>query len=200
MRSYHGAEICELVGLCVLNDLIGDKKINKTNWWHYRDDGLFIVKKRFPRMIDQMRKSLINCFQKNNLKDKIELSTQRVDFLDITVDLEKDEYLPFRKENFKNIYINFNSNHPYLSKREIPSMVQKRLSSLSITEEIFERIKIPCEKALKNSGFKTPLSYVQDNLKESVKRKLRKKVFYYNPPFSNGVKTNIGKEILKIFF
>ena len=79
-------------------------------------------------------------------------------------------------------------------------MVQKRLSSLSITEEIFERIKIPCEKALKNSGFKTPLSYVQDNLKESVKRKLRKKVFYYNPPFSNGVKTNIGKKKLKNSF
>ena len=129
MGSYHGAEICELVELYVSNDLIEDKKIDKTNWGHYRDDGLFIVKKRSPRMIDQMRKSLINCFQKNNLKDKIELSTQRVDFLDITMDLEKDEYLPFRKKKVQNIYININSNHPYLIKREIPSMVQERLSS-----------------------------------------------------------------------
>ena len=63
--------------------------------------------------------------------------------------------------------MNFNSNQPYLIKREIQSMIQKRLSSLSKTEEIFRKIKIPYEKALKNSRFKTPLSYVQDNFKEN---------------------------------
>ena len=58
-------------------------------------------------------------FQKNNLKVKIELCNQKVDFLDFTMDLEKNIYSPFRKENTKNIFMNFNSNHPYSIKREI---------------------------------------------------------------------------------
>ena len=56
---------------------------------------------------------------------------------------KKNEYLPFRKENAKNIYMNFISIHPYLIKREIQSMIQKRLSSLSKTEERYlEKKKI----------------------------------------------------------
>ena len=148
MGSYHGAEICELVGLFILNELIEAKSIDKTNCGLYRDDGLLIVKKRSSRIIDQMRKSITKTFQKHDLKVKIELSSQRVDFLDIIMDLEKDEYLPYRKENAKNICMNFNSNHPYSIKREIPSMIQKRLSSLLKTEDIFEKIKDPYEKTL----------------------------------------------------
>ena len=115
------------------------------------------------------------------------------------MDLEKDEYLPFRKENAKNIYMNFNSNHPYPIKKEIPSMIQKRLSSLSKTKDIFDKIKDPYEKTLENSGFKTKLLYVHSNPIGKSRRKLRKKkVFYFNPPFSNSIKTNIGKEFLKL--
>ena len=88
--------------------------------------------------------------------------------------------------------MNFISIHPYLIKREIQSMIQKRLSSLSKTEERYLEKKKSYENALNNSGFKTPLSYVQDYFKQ--KQRLRKnKVFYHNPPFSNFVKTNIGK-------
>ena len=68
--------------------------------------------------------------------------------------------------------MNFQSNHPYLIKREIPSMIQKRLSSLSKTEEKFKKIKMPYESALKNSGFKTSLSYVKDIIKK--KQRIRK--------------------------
>ena len=68
--------------------------------------------------------------------------------------------------------MNLNSNHPYLIKREIPSMIQKRLSSLSKTEEKFKKIKMPYESALKNSGFKTSLSYVKDIIKK--KQRIRK--------------------------
>ena len=54
------------------------------------------------------------------------------------------------------------------------------------------------EKTLKSSGFKTILSYVQDNSFGRTRRKLRKKkVFYYNPPFSSCIKMNVGTEFLK---
>ena len=93
-----GAEICELVRLFILNELIDDKKVDKTNCGLYRDDGSLIIKKRSPRIIDYLRKSIIKSFQKHNLKSKYKLNTQRVNFLDTTMDLKKDEYLPFRKK------------------------------------------------------------------------------------------------------
>ena len=88
MGSYHGAEICELVGLYILYKLTEDKIINKSNCELYRDDGLIIVKKRSPKIIEQLRKLITKSFQKNDLKVKIELCNQKVDFLDITMDLE----------------------------------------------------------------------------------------------------------------
>ena len=51
-------------------------------------------------------------------------------------------------------------------------MIQKRLSTLSKTEETFKKIKIPFESALNNNGFKTPLSYVKDYVyKTKIKEK-----------------------------
>ena len=80
MGSYHGAEICELVGLFILYELIDNKKIDKTSCGLYHDDGLLIVKKTSPRIINQLRKSITKSFQENNLKLKTELSTQKMAF------------------------------------------------------------------------------------------------------------------------
>jgi hypothetical protein len=44
MGSFDGAEICELVGLFVLNHL--GKRFGKENIGLYRDDGLAIIKKQ----------------------------------------------------------------------------------------------------------------------------------------------------------
>ena len=57
----------------------------------------------------------------------------------ITMNLKEDKHLPFRKENPKNIYMNFNFNHPYLIKREIPAMIQKIISSLFKNEVTFKK-------------------------------------------------------------
>ena len=67
---------------------------------------------------------------------------------------------------------------------------------MTFCKEIFTKVKTLYEKALKNSGFKTSLSYIKDNFKE--KRLREKKVFYYNQPFRNCVKTNIKKEFPKV--
>ena len=42
MGSYDGAEVCELVGLYILNEL--KKEVPKEDVGLYRDDGLIIVK------------------------------------------------------------------------------------------------------------------------------------------------------------
>ena len=71
----------------------------------YRDDGLLIVKKRSPGIIEQLRKLITKSFQKNDLKVKIELCNQKVDFLDITMDLEKKMYTHHSEKKIPKIFI-----------------------------------------------------------------------------------------------
>ena len=97
-----------IVALIVLTAYLLLKKITKSYW-----------------PIEYITKQL----QKINLKVKIELSTQKVDFLDKTENLKKNKYKPFREENAKNIYkLHFYSS---ISNKKIPSMIIKRLPSLS---------------------------------------------------------------------
>ncbi len=66
MRSYDGAEICELVGLFMLNNL--GQKFGKENIGLYRDDGLAIIKNKSACLADKMRKELHKCFEQFGLK------------------------------------------------------------------------------------------------------------------------------------
>ena len=61
MDSYDGAEICELVGLFILNKL--GQKFGKENIGLYRDDGLAIMKNKSARLADKTRKELHKCFK-----------------------------------------------------------------------------------------------------------------------------------------
>ena len=123
----------------------------------------------------------------------MELNSSKIDFLDITLDLQNNVYHPFRKE----IYINSNSNQPPNIKTELPNMIQHRLSHLSKNKHVFDQHKMPYQAALRNSGFKTSLEFTPIRTK-SNKRKRKKQVFYFNPPYNSSLKTNIGKEFLKL--
>ena len=54
MGSYDGAEICELVGLFILNHL--GNSFGKENIGLYRDDGLAIIKNKSARLADKLNK------------------------------------------------------------------------------------------------------------------------------------------------
>jgi hypothetical protein len=56
MASHDGAEICELVGLFILNHL--SKKFGKESIGLYRDDGLALIKSKSSRLADKTRKEL----------------------------------------------------------------------------------------------------------------------------------------------
>ena len=51
MGAYDGAEVCEFVGLYMLNTL--SKKYNKNDFWLYRDDGLEQVKKNIQKIFKE---------------------------------------------------------------------------------------------------------------------------------------------------
>jgi hypothetical protein len=56
MGSFDRAEICDLVGLFLLNNLA--KKFGNKFLGLYRDDGLAIIKSKSARIADKVRKCL----------------------------------------------------------------------------------------------------------------------------------------------
>ena len=117
-------------------------------------------------------------------------------FLDLELDLENGVHRPYRKPDNEPLYVNANSNHPPNVLKQIPKGIAKRLSEISSNEEVFKAAIPQYEEALKRSGFDQKLEYVPNQ--ENTRRRRSRNIIYYNPPFSLGVKTNIGKEFLRL--
>ena len=73
-------------------------------------------------------------------------------------------------------------------------MVKRRLQSISCNETAFNKAKPLYEDALKRSGFDTTLSYGNGGSTQRKKRK--RKITWFNPPFYQSIETNISKKFL----
>jgi hypothetical protein len=110
MGSYDGEEVCELVGLFILNSLA--KKYGKERVGLYRDDGLILLSGTSARLADKARKYLHELFEEFHLKITAEITHQSVNFLDVTFNLRDESYQPYRKPNNDPLFIDSRSNHP----------------------------------------------------------------------------------------
>ena len=134
MGSFPGAEVCELVGLYILTKL-RDIQIEAIL---YRDDGALIsYKGGRTNQLDVTR--IREVFMKEDLTITIEANLQVLDFLDVTLDLTTGEYRPYTKPNNVPLYVHKESNHPPSVIRQIPLTVERRLSDLSSSKEVFDR-------------------------------------------------------------
>ena len=193
MGSYDGAEICELVGLYLLNNM--KEKFEGINFGLYRDDGLGCYRNMPGPYLERLKKSIISFFHDNGLKITIDTNLHQVNFLDVTFDLSSSKYFPYRKDNDNLLYINKDSNHPPSIIKNIPSMIEKRLSDLSCNEEEFDKAKPIYNKALSESGFPQQIKY---NESLPTRRNRRRNILWFNPPFNIQTETNIGKEFLRL--
>ena len=193
MGSFDGAEICELVGLYILNDI--SELVGKENVGLYRDDGLAVIDRATGPKSDSRRKDIISIFQKHGLSITIEVNLQAVDFLDVTFDLAQNKYFPYRKPNDVPLYVNSSSNHPQSILKQIPDMINKRVSNLSCNEKEFKKVKDVYQSALKASGYDKDMNYIQ---KSDKKKSRQRKIIWFNPPFSNNAKTNVGKIFMSL--
>ena len=194
MASMDGAETAETVALYflhLLRNCITDSEVGI-----YRDDGLLLVHEANGPKVDRIRKKIIKVFKDNGLTISIESNLTVTDFLDVTLDLENEQYYPYRKPNNHPIYISTSSNHPPSVIKEIPHMIENRISKLSCNKEEFERVKPFYQNILKESGYDYNISYQEINPSPSNKHKNRRKrnITWFNPPFSLNVKTQIGKK------
>ena len=94
MGSFDGAEVCELVGLFILNSL--QERFGE-NVGLYRDDGLGVVNTQSGRLCDKERKELIRIFNDFGLKITVQTNQQRTNFLDLALDLTEGIYKSYRK-------------------------------------------------------------------------------------------------------
>lgn len=154
--------------------------MNREQFGLYRDDGLAAIRGTSGRKLDKLRKDIIQLFQEEGLRITIESNLTVTDYLDVTLDLLKNKYYPFRKPENKALYINAKSNHPQNIIKELPKMISRRVADLSCNEEEFLKAKPMYESALKESGHTTEFSYVKSN----EKKKRNRRVVWFNPPFS----------------
>ena len=131
MGAYDGAEICEMVGLFLL-DLLS-KKFNKENIGLYRDDGLGVFKNVNGHQADKIRKDFYNIFKEHGLLLEIECNLKIANYLDITLDLKNGTYKPYRKPNDETLYIHAKSNHPQNVIKQLPMSIEARLSKFLMT-------------------------------------------------------------------
>ena len=102
------------------------------------------------------------------------------------------------KENESPVYVNAESNHPPKILKNIPLGINERLSRISANEQVFNDAAPPYQEALIKSGYSHKLEFKLPNPEKRSKRYRKKEVIWFNPPYSLNLKTNIGKEFLKL--
>ena len=193
MGGYHGAEVCELVGLYMLNEI--SKFVPKQNIGLYRDDGLMVIKKQRGQRTEKLKQRLHGFAKSIGLSFEIEGPMTKTDFLDVKLDLDNQIYAPYRKENNEIKYIKTTSNHPRSIINQIPKMIGKRISKRSSNKEEFEKVANDYNVALKKSGYKEKIEYSEEPA-QSHKRKRKRKIIWFNPPFCRTVKTRLKREFI----
>ena len=196
MGAYDGAEVCELIGIFLLN-LLG-RQYDTKNIGLYRDDGLSIFKNCSGPQMEKIKKRLQKVFKDNGLNVIIECNMKIVNYLDVTFNLNDGSYRPYQKPDNTIQYIHVESNHPPNIIKQIPKTIEKRLSQLSSSEKIFNESAPFYEDKLQQSGYQQKLKYNPANTEIHNKRNHKRNIIWFNPPFSRNVSTKIGKYFLNL--
>jgi len=101
------------------------------------------------------------------------------------------------KPNNKLLYVIRQSKHPPALLKNIPENINKRLTSISSSKNVFDAAIPPYQKALDESGYSYKLTYKPQPTQKHNKNRQRR-VIRYNPPWNSNVKTNVGRRFLNI--
>ena len=121
MGSFDGAEVCDLIGLFLLDNL--SDKYGKNNVGLYRDDALVILRNASVPQPERTRKDITREFKKQGLNISISANLKICNFLDVTLNLTDGTYYPYRKPNNETLYIDSNSNHPPTVITHLPAAI-----------------------------------------------------------------------------
>ena len=117
---------------------------------------------------EKSRRKSFKIYLKKNIQT-FQRNAKIINYLDITLKLNDALYRPYRKPNEETNYIHVNSDHLLSIIKEIPRSIEKRLSILSSSKNIFQESAIYYEKYLKAVDIKP--SYNTNNQKKTIKTK-----------------------------
>ena len=141
----------------------------------YRDDGLSITTST-PRQTEKLRQNIIQVFKNHKLSITIEVGLTKVNFLDVTLDLEREIFKPYRKPGDKPLYVNSQSNHPPRVLKNIPIGINKRLCEISSNKEVFMEAIPPYQAELEKCGYSHRLTWMErDKAQQQKKPRARSK-------------------------
>ena len=195
MGSYDGAEACELIGAYMLNRI--KLSMPQSQLGLYRDDGLCIVPNSNGPKIDKIKKNITKIFKDEGLNITVEANIDIVNFLDVTLNIKTQKFSPFQKPNNTPQYINTKSNHPPNIIKELPRMIERRLSEISSDKTEFVKSKDVYQTALTESGYTEKIEY-QDTQQLKKKKRRNRKIIWFNPPYSKHVTTSIGNQFFRL--
>ena len=104
MSCFEGAPVYELVGTYILNQ--HKKSFQDHSVGLYSGDGLAVVKGLSGPEIKRMKKRVIKTFKDCGLKIIIKGNLKIINFFDVTFNLHKNTYKPYRKLDNQPVYIN----------------------------------------------------------------------------------------------
>ena len=157
---------------------------------------------RMGPLISKIEKALHRIFKRNKPNISIEQKGHTINFLDVTLSWD-GSHKPYKKPNSTIKYVNKGSNHPPSITKNILSSIQKRLNSISSCEKEFIDAKGEYQKALTDAGYTHELTYDAGHNKRTRTRKRRRRILWFNLPYSKNVATNIGKDfsnLLRVHF
>ena len=93
------------------------------------------------------------------------------------------------------MYVNRQSNHPPAVTKNIPLAVNRRLSSISSTKEIFDSAAPIYQAELSRAGYNHKLEFTEV---EEPKRRRKRRIIWFNPPYCMNLKTNVGQRFLRL--
>ena len=193
MGSWDGAETCDLVGLFLLSQL----KHLPVTLGLYRDDGLGVSTLN-AKENEAIKKQISDVFKANGLGITIEVNKRVVSFLNVTLNLSNASFRDFSKENHVPLYVHKESNHPPAVTRCIVKGVGQRLSANSSSQEMFDATKGMYQEQLKRAGYTEELKFEPREEEVRRRKKRKRQICWFNPPFCKSVITNVGREFLKI--
>ena len=112
--------------------------------------------------------------------------------------MKNETYAPYRKPNDVPLYIHRESNHPPHVTKQLTTSVSKRLNTISCNKETFDEAKEDYEKALHDSNLCSSLKFEDKSKQKKPKKQRKRKQIWFTPPYNAALKTNIGKEFLKL--
>ena len=135
MGAYGSAGICESMSF------LTSEKYNKKDFRLCCDDGLGVVKNKSGLETEKIKKNIQKVFKENKLDIVIQCNMKIVNYLDVSFNLNNSNYKPYHKPDNEILYIHKDSNHPPIILKRIPTSIEKRISTLSTNETIFNESK-----------------------------------------------------------